>query len=68
MKLSHIFLAALAVWMSAVGALASPTEVLYKLSVQEMGDNPAGLGDITPGQRAELVSEFNDNLVPDLLE
>jgi hypothetical protein len=67
MRLSLVFIAVLSVWMSAAGALALPTEVVYKLSVQETADSPPGLGDISPTQRAEIVADFNDHLVPAFL-
>jgi len=63
MKLFHMILAVIAVWMSVMGTMAAPTDVAYKMSVREQGDVPAGLENITPEERIEVMAALNENIV-----
>ena len=62
MKLWHIILAVLAVWVSVVGAVAHDSNVGYTMKVKETMDDPPGVNDVTPQERAEVIKAFNDNL------
>ena len=63
MKLWHMFIALFAVWMSVVGSMAHDSNVGYTMKVKETMDDPPGVNDVTPQERAEVIQAFNDNLV-----